>query len=159
MCFEKFNIQWWANMQWYVVKSGSNGIVIFFGWSFRLSLKLKSFLTESRKESEKYLGLSPWKILYPLTEVKCLDKKGNVRRLSEEDRSLVEIKWNGICCIFAIILNARFWSKKNIVWDAYDNMTCLAQSHNSVNQNIIAMHDSQGYDDRTADFVNKREIL
>ena len=38
-------------------------------------------------------------------------------------------------------------------------MTRLAQSHNTVNQNIIAMHDSQGYDDWTADFVNKREIL
>ena len=38
-------------------------------------------------------------------------------------------------------------------------MTRLAQSNNSVNQKIIAMHDSQGYDDRTADFVNKREIL
>ena len=74
-----------------------SSIVILFGRSWRLSLKWKSFLTESRRESEKYLGLSQWTILYPLAKVKCLDKKGIVRRLSEEDRSLVEIKWNGIC--------------------------------------------------------------
>ena len=34
-------------------------IVILFGWSLRQSLKLKFVLTEPRKESEKYLGLSP----------------------------------------------------------------------------------------------------
>ena len=38
-------------------------------------------------------------------------------------------------------------------------MTRLAQSHNSVNQNIIAMHDRQGYDDRIADFVNKERNI
>ena len=65
-----FNDEWICNgISLTVEDMILSSILILFWWSMRLSLKLKSVLTESQKESEKYLGLSQWNFLYPVTFV------------------------------------------------------------------------------------------
>ena len=100
------NIQWQTDMLWYVIKSGNCIDIVWHSniicVEFKIICYIRVFI---QKEREKHLGSSPRTILHPLTEVKCMDRNGRIRRLSKEDRLLDEILRNGIHCIIANILN------------------------------------------------------
>ena len=52
-----------------------SSIVILFEWSLRLSLKLKSLLTESQKESEKIFRAEPMKNSIPTHRREMFEQK------------------------------------------------------------------------------------